>query len=181
VIPALSVLVPAYDAADTIGEALESALQQRPAPHEVIVSDDGSRDELDRALTPFRSHVVLVRAANAGLATARNRAAAVATGDLLALLDADDVWLPGRVQALTSAAADRPDLSVFTTDALVRRGGVLDSDTYYTSRSFEVEDQVTAILRGNFIFGAGAVRAAAFAPWAATPQGHGAPRTGTCG
>jgi glycosyltransferase involved in cell wall biosynthesis len=157
------VLIPAYNAADTIGEALESVLTQRPAALEVIVSDDGSEDDLDAVLSGFGEHVRVVRGPNAGLPTARNRAAAVAQGELLALLDADDVWLPGRVAALTEVAAARPDLSIITTDAVVTQDGRPDPDTYYGLRHFEVDDQECHILRENFVFGAGAVRAAALA------------------
>ena len=160
--PSVSVLVPAYNAAETIGEALESALTQVPAPFEVVVSDDGSEDDLDRVLRPFRTRVTLVRGPNGGLAVARNRAADGARGDLLALLDADDVWLPGRVGALRAAAAARPDLSVLTTDAVESRAGLRTPGTYYGVRSFATEDQEVAILRDNFIFGAGAVRTDAF-------------------
>jgi glycosyltransferase involved in cell wall biosynthesis len=160
--PRVSVLVPAYNMATTIGEALDSALAQDPLPHEVIVSDDGSRDDLDRALRPFADRIRLVRGPNGGLAAARNRAAAIATGELLALLDADDVWLPGRVAALTSTAAARPDLAILTTDAVESRDGVRTPGTYYGVRPFDVDHQEIAILRENFIFGAGAVRADAF-------------------
>jgi glycosyltransferase involved in cell wall biosynthesis len=161
-VPTLSVLVPAYNAADTIGEALESALVQRPAADEIIVSDDGSEDDLPTALRPFLGRVTVVTGPNGGLATARNRAATAASGQLLGLLDADDVWLPGRVAALTMAAAARPDLSVFTTDAVVVRDGQADRETYYDTRDFYLHDQVDGILRNNFIFGAGAVRSHAF-------------------
>lgn len=160
--PRVSVLVPAYQAAATVGEALESALSQVPAPYEVVVSDDGSTDGLDAVLAGFGNRVRVVRGPNAGLATARNRAAVAARGELLALLDADDLWLPGRVRALTSAAAARPDLAVLTTDAVVVRDGVPDPQTYYATRVFPVEDQDVAILRSSFVFGAGAVRAEAF-------------------
>jgi glycosyltransferase involved in cell wall biosynthesis len=158
----VSVLIPAYNAAATIADALESALSQSPPPFEVVVSDDGSTDDLATALRPFRSHLRLVREPNGGLAAARNRAAAVAQGELLALLDADDVWLPGRVDALMWAAASRPDLAVLTTDAVESRAGALTPGTYYTTRKFAVERQDLAILRSNFIFGASAVRADAF-------------------
>ncbi len=161
-LPRLSVLVPVYEGAHTVGEALESLLTQSPPPDEVVVSDDGSTDNIDRALAPFARHIRLVRGPNAGLATARNRAAAAAQGDLLALLDADDVWLPGRAAALTAAAAARPDLAVLTTDAVVVRDGRPDERTYYDVREFCTQDQELGILRSNFILGAGAVRADAF-------------------
>ena len=161
--PTLSVLIPAYNDARTIGEAIESVLAQRPAPAEVIVSDDGSEDELDSVLDAFRGRVRIVRGPNRGLATARNRAAAAARGDLLGLLDADDVWLPGRAEALLEVAAARPDLSIITTDAWVTQDGTPDPASYYGLRHFDVENQEEYILRENFIFGAGAVRATALA------------------
>jgi glycosyltransferase involved in cell wall biosynthesis len=160
--PRVSVLVPAYQAATTIANALDSALTQFPVPYEVIVSDDGSRDDLGGALRPFRKRIRVVRGPNAGLAAARNRAAAAATGELFALLDADDVWLPGRIEAFMAAAAARPDLSIFTTDAVESRGGIVSASTYYSTRPFSVENQDLGILRNNFIFGAGAVRAEVF-------------------
>src|SRR5688572_5795622 len=123
--PRVSVLIPAYNAAATIAEALDSALFQSPPPYEVVVSDDGSRDNLTAALQPFRDHIRVVHGPNSGLAAARNRAAAAATGELFALLDADDAWRQGRVEAFMTAAAARPDLAVLTTDAVESRGGAL--------------------------------------------------------
>ena len=160
--PRVSVLIPVYDAAASIGEALESVLTQQPAPFEVIVSDDGSRDDLDGALRPFIHRINLVRGPNAGLAAARNRAAAAARGDLLALLDADDVWLPERLRAFVDAAAARPDLDVLTTDAVIVRNGVPDPQTYYATREFYEQDQAIGILRNSFIFGCGAIRTSVF-------------------
>jgi glycosyltransferase involved in cell wall biosynthesis len=129
----------------------------------VIVSDDGSEDDLQRVLDGFGDRIRVVRGPNRGLPTARNRAATAARGELLGLLDADDVWLPGRAAALTTAAAARPDLSIITTDAVVVRDGRPDLDSYYNIRHFEVDDQEDAVLRNNFVFGAGAIRAAALA------------------
>jgi glycosyltransferase involved in cell wall biosynthesis len=158
----MSVLIPAYNAADSIGEALESVLSQRPRPHQVIVSDDGSEDDLPAATAPFRGHIEVIRGPNAGPSVARNRAAAAARGDLLALLDADDVWLPGRAAALLEAARLRPDLDIFTTDAYMVRDGSREPETYYGVRAWPDEDQATAILRSSFIFGAAAIRRHAF-------------------
>src|SRR5688572_21929129 len=62
--PRVSVLIPAYNAAATIAEALDSALVQSPPPYEVVVSDDGSRDNLAAALQPFRDHIRVVHGPN---------------------------------------------------------------------------------------------------------------------
>ena len=113
--PRVSVLVPAYNAAATIGEALESALTQRPPPHEVIVSDDGSHRR-PRRRAPARSPTACASSAarTAGSPPPATGPPRRRPGDLLALLDADDVWLPGRVAALTRrrrgpARPGRPD------------------------------------------------------------------------
>lgn len=161
-VPTISVIVPAFNAAETIGEALESALSQSVPALEIVVSDDGSTDDLLGALRPFEPHVRVVSGVNAGLATARNRAASVARGEVLALLDADDVWLPDRIRAIGAAASLRPDLSILTTDATVIRDGDGGTERYYESRAFEIDDQPGGILRENFIFGAGAIRTNAF-------------------
>jgi glycosyltransferase involved in cell wall biosynthesis len=160
--PTLSVLVPVFNGASTIGDALESLLSQRSAIDQVVVSDDGSEDDLDRALAPFREWITLARGPNAGLAVARNRAAAVASGSLLGLLDADDVWLPGRAAALTEAARLRPDLDIITTDAVVVSEGRAHDETYYEKRGWPDGDQLDAIVRASFIFGAAGIRRAAF-------------------
>lgn len=160
--PRVSVVIPVYNASATIGAALDSVLTQRPAPFEIVVSDDGSGDNLDGALRPFLNRIQLVRGPNTGPEGARNRAAAVASGDLLALLDADDVWLPGRLRALSDAAAARPDLDVLTTDAIIVRNGVPDPQTFYATREFYVSDQAMGILRNSFVFGCGAIRTSVF-------------------
>jgi glycosyltransferase involved in cell wall biosynthesis len=99
---AFSVIIPAYNRCSLIGAAIQSVLQQQlPAPdwvYEIIIVDDGSSDELEQALAPFGDHVRLLRhAQNAGTAAARNTGIEAASGEYVALLDSDDIWLPGKV------------------------------------------------------------------------------------
>jgi glycosyltransferase involved in cell wall biosynthesis len=157
-VPAFSVIVAAYNVADVISEALESIRAQTVAPLEVIVCDDGSTDDLDRALEPYRDEIVLLRKENGGEASAKNAAARVAKGDFVLILDADDIYLPGRIDALTELAQTRPDLDILTSDALLVANGRSVRQVYDRSWSFEVEDQRRAILQRNFIFGLAAVR-----------------------
>jgi hypothetical protein len=149
--PTFSILIPVYNAASTVGEAIESALGQTRPPHEVVVCDDGSTDDLDRALAPFRDRILLVRQRNHGGAAALNAAAGRASGDFVALLDADDVYLPERLEALSELAVARPDLDILTTDAFyVSEGRVVGRFNGPTNR-FATDAQREAILERCFI------------------------------
>ena len=102
----VSVIMPAYDAAETIDRAIDSALDQTLGDLEVIVVDDGSRDatvDLVRRREAADRRVRLLRMAkNGGPAAARNAALDVARGEWVALLDADDAWRPDRLATLTA-------------------------------------------------------------------------------
>src|SRR4029453_9517618 len=82
----------------------------------------------------------------------------VAKGDFVAILDADDVYLPENLEALSQLAQTRPDLDILTTDALIVANGVPVRHVYDDSWHFEVKDQRAAILQRNFILGLAAVR-----------------------
>jgi len=156
--PTFSIAIPAYQAAATIGEALESALSQTLPAADVVVCDDGSTDDLEPALAPFRDRVVLLRQENGGEGAAKATATEAATGDFVALLDADDAYLPDRLEAFAELAAARPDLDVLTTDAYLESEGRVVRRCYAEGWRFEVADQRREILRRNFVFGSAAVR-----------------------
>ncbi|HYC03122.1 MAG TPA: glycosyltransferase family 2 protein [Azospirillaceae bacterium] len=105
----VSVVVPAYNAAPFIQEAVESALAQSHRDLEVIVVDDGSTDEtvaIVRRLVARDARVRLIRQRNGGVAAARNRAILEARGTYVAPLDADDFWHPDKLR-LQVAAMER--------------------------------------------------------------------------
>ena len=156
--PTFSVVVAAYQVADVIGEALDSIRSQTLSPLEVIVCDDGSTDDLAQALAPYRDEIVLLQKENGGEASAKNAAAAVARADFVAILDADDVYLDRNLEALSELAQLRPDLDILTSDALIVANGVEMRHVYDRSWRFEVENQRSAILQRNFVFGLAAVR-----------------------
>lgn len=149
--PTFSVIVAVYNVADLIGEALDSAFAQTSPPHEVIVVDDGSTDDIDSALAPYLDRIVLLRQPNRGEGAAKNAAAGAATGDFVVILDSDDVDDPRRLEALGALALEHPDLDILATDAnLVQDGRVVG--TYHTEvHTFPVEDQRGEILRRNWI------------------------------
>jgi glycosyltransferase involved in cell wall biosynthesis len=92
----VSAVIPAYNAASFIGEALGSVFEQTRVPDEIIVVDDCSTDNTVQIVRSFADKRVklLSTPKNSGSAIARNLAIQAATGDLIALLDADDIWLP---------------------------------------------------------------------------------------
>jgi Glycosyl transferase family 2 len=149
--PTFSVIIAAYQAAATIGEAVESALSQTVPPHEVIVCDDGSTDALHKALQPYRHRIVLLRQENKGAASARNAALRVATGELVAQLDSDDVFLPERIEALRELAVARPDLDIYATDAYLEVEGEVVDRFYSDEHTFPTSNQRTTILQWCFV------------------------------
>ena len=156
-VPTISVIVPCYQAADTVGEAVGSALAQTSPAHEVIVCDDGSTDDITAALAEHADRITLLRKENGGGASALNRAAVAATGELVAILDADDVYAPRRLEAIGMAAALRPDLDILATDAWLEREGTIVG-RYSEVNPFTVDDQRSAILRTCFPGGWPALR-----------------------
>lgn len=99
--PLLSAVIPVWNRRRLVCDAIESALAQRPGAVEVLVVDDASTDDTaDEVERVYGSRVRLIRLPQrSGVAAARNAGARVATGELLAFLDSDDVWLPGKLDA----------------------------------------------------------------------------------
>jgi len=107
-VPQVSVVIPAYNAARTLPTTLDSVLNQGSAVCEVLVVDDGSQDDSAALLTQRFPTVRVIRQDNAGVAAARSRGVELARGDWIAFLDADDLWLPGKLNAQLEALAKQP-------------------------------------------------------------------------
>lgn len=104
----ISVIVPSYNSGAYLRQALMSALDQVPHPHEVVVQDGGSTDDTVDILRSFGERVSWVSAPDRGQADALNKALARVTGDIVLWLNADDVVLPGALSAASAAfTADR--------------------------------------------------------------------------
>lgn len=156
--PTFSVIVAAYQVASVISEALDSIRCQTLQPLEVIVCDDGSTDDLETALIPYRDEIVLLRKENGGEASAKNAAARAAKGDFVAILDADDVYRPEYLSAVSELVRLRPDLDILTTNGVLVANGVPARHVYHRHWQFELSNQRRAILERNFVFGVAAVR-----------------------
>jgi glycosyltransferase involved in cell wall biosynthesis len=146
-----SVVTAAYQAAPTIAEAVESALAQTYRPLEIIVSDDGSTDDIERALSPYRSRVAVLTNDHRGPSAARNAALRAASGDFVAILDADDVYEPGRLAALAELTASRPELDILATDAVLEREGKDVGRFYREDFTFPEDNHRREILRRCFL------------------------------
>jgi glycosyltransferase involved in cell wall biosynthesis len=109
--PLVSVVIPAYNAERFLAEAIESVLRQEHRPLEVVVVDDGSTDATSAVAARFEE-VRCVRQENLGQAAARNGGVELAQGELLAFLDADDVWLPHKLALQLEALGADPALEM---------------------------------------------------------------------
>ena len=124
-LPTVSVLMPAYNYARYVERAIRSALEQDYPPDllHVIVVDDGSTDDtaavVQKLVDQYPQRVQLLRQANAGASAAYNTALGVAAGDLIAILDADDVWLPAKTRRQVAEFAANPKLGMVFCDMRV--------------------------------------------------------------
>jgi glycosyltransferase involved in cell wall biosynthesis len=119
----VSVIVPTYNYAHFVTEAVDSALAQGYPQHEIIVVDDGSTDDTRAALARYGDRVRYLYQANQGLSAARNTGIRAAEGEYVALLDADDAWHPRKLELQVAYLRDHPEIglvgaSLFTERAL---------------------------------------------------------------
>lgn len=127
-LPSVSVLMPAYNYAAYIGRAISSALEQDYPPDRLrlVVVDDGSIDATAAVVSELAERhpgrIELIRQENAGPSAAINRALAAADGDLIAVLDADDVWLPMKTRRQAEALRADPALGLVFCDMTVVDG-----------------------------------------------------------
>jgi glycosyltransferase involved in cell wall biosynthesis len=130
--PAVSIVIPAYRASRDIGDALTSIFRQTFTDFEAIVVNDGSpdTDALIDALAPFASRIRYIAQTNQGAAAARNTGIRAARGRFIALLDADDVWLPRFLECQVGAFRER------TERALVYCDATITGDTALADRRF---------------------------------------------
>lgn len=113
--PLVTVIIPVYNCAGYVAEAIESALAQDWPHKEVVVVNDGSTDGSLAVLQGFGDRIRLIDQMNAGPPAARNQGIAAACGDYIAFLDADDVWIRGKLSAQVRHMEAHPEVhTVFT-------------------------------------------------------------------
>jgi glycosyltransferase involved in cell wall biosynthesis len=115
----VSVIIPTYNRAEYLRDAVESALHQTQVPHEILVIDDGSTDNTPEILARYPAPVRVIRQQNRGRSVARNVGLDQATGDAVMFLDSDDMLLPTSVEHSVAAMQADPRIGVVYGDALV--------------------------------------------------------------
>ena len=121
--PRVSVILPSYDRAWCLPEAIDSVLAQTYRDFELLVVDDGSRDETRSVLKACGSRVRVLAQANRGVSAARNLGIRAARGALLAFLDSDDLWQPQKLARQVAFFDRRPEALICQTEEIwIRRG-----------------------------------------------------------
>ncbi len=145
--PLASVVVAAYNAAETLPETIESVLAQSCGSWEMIIVDDGSSDatlELARTHARADGRIRVITQANAGTAAARNAGFSIAGGEWFCFLDADDAMSPDYLERMIAFIGRNPGYDIYSCNAevVLRDGG---RDLMWGGRRWRVPHQVTAI------------------------------------
>ena len=146
--PRVSVIIPAYNAANFIRETVDSALAQTHRDLEVIVVNDGSTDDTLSRLQQYGSRIQVLDLTNGGVARARNAGVKLATGSWIAFLDADDLWRPEKIER----QLHHSDAPLRYTDRLnIGARGDLPELQSLVTPMYEGDLFLTLMLQGNFI------------------------------
>ncbi|MEW5767211.1 MAG: glycosyltransferase [bacterium] len=110
--PKVSVVIPTYNAAAYLPEAIDSVLAQTFQDYEIIVVDDGSTDNTREVLAPYQDRIRYIHQENAGPSPAKNKGIKEARGEFVAFLDADDIWLPEKLALQMEVFENDPEVSL---------------------------------------------------------------------
>ncbi|TMM45270.1 glycosyltransferase family 2 protein [Colwellia ponticola] len=115
---AISVIIPAYNCQDKIHKALQSVLAQTFKASEIIIVDDGSSDNLEKALIPYKKHIKYIKKNNGGASSARNLGVYHSNSSWVAFLDADDIWHEDKlkVQAHVIESFESTNISIICSE-----------------------------------------------------------------
>ncbi len=119
----ISVVIPTYNRASFLKEAIDSVLSQIYRDFELIVVDDGSTDDTPKLLLSYGKKIKVITKANKGPSAARNRGIKAAKGKWIAFLDSDDVWKPDKLEKQVQFIKENPDIKICQTEEIWIRNG----------------------------------------------------------
>ena len=155
-LPIVSVIIPCFNCALFLAEAISSVLRQDFTNYELLIVDDGSTDDTPNLIKPYLAdkRVRYLPKKNGGLSSARNYGIINANGDYIALLDADDIWYPEKLACQIKHIENRPDVGMvfsnfntFNADGIIFSGKVSDSIDSFPNPEFNI-----LFSRNNFIY-----------------------------
>jgi len=122
--PLVTVIIPTYNRAWVLKEAIDSVLAQEFGDLELIVVDDGSTDNTPQILESYAQDLTVIRQPNRGVSAARNRGIVAANGRLISFLDSDDLWLPRKLSSQVNFFNSNPAAVINQTEEIWIRNGV---------------------------------------------------------
>jgi glycosyltransferase involved in cell wall biosynthesis len=131
--PAVSVVIPTYNRADLIAQAVQSVLDQAGINPEIIVVDDGSTDDTPRVLGQFNGKIRYLATENRGVAHARNTGMKASSGKYIAFLDSDDLYLPGKLALQVAFMEAHPEVGVVSTEMSAMIGNTVTQEYFLRS------------------------------------------------
>ena len=157
--PLVSVIIPTYDSARFIADAVRGVLAQTYPCHEVIVIDDGSRDETADIVRGLTGQIRYRRQDNRGPAAARNAGIKMARGKYICFLDADDLWTPNKLELQVEFMAAHSEIGLLFTDAEewedqeILKSSILETTTCHAAMTSQVpvRDAFSTLVEENFI------------------------------
>jgi glycosyltransferase involved in cell wall biosynthesis len=157
--PLVSVIIPTYNSAGFIAQAVQGVLAQTYRCYEVIVIDDGSTDETQEVLRQFGGQIRYHRQENRGVSAARNEGIKIAQGEYVCLLDADDIWAPDKLKVQVDFMTAHRTLGLAFADAeeceerKVLMPSILATSTFYSDivSQIPLRDAFGKLLMANFI------------------------------
>lgn len=139
----VSVIIPTYDRASILPEAVKSILAQTYRDFELYVIDDGSTDNTREVLIPYRHRLNYVYQRNRGVSAARNRGIRLSTGELVSFLDSDDLWKPTKLERQVTHLAGHPDHPVcYTEEVWIRHGARVNPRKVHAKHSGWIFEKV---------------------------------------
>jgi len=122
--PLVSVIIPTYNRGWILKETINSVLAQDFTDFELIVVDDGSTDNTQDILSSYKEDIIVLQQQNKGVSSARNRGIVSASGQFIAFLDSDDLWLPKKLSTQVDFFNTNPDALICQTEEKWIRNGI---------------------------------------------------------